>query len=219
MLADVQAVIKRGCVNAVIFGVMHIEQNFGLIGRRKASYGAKPEFIFFAAAGIGGRHVWVCHDIIQRRILRQISSREAEREDITDRESRAGVQVNPLEISELGREIARLFLTGQDGIEINRAAGGVTAIERTLRAFQNFGAVYVKKERAGLNIGGLVNTVDIDSRSGGGEGLMIHRANSANLKSHLTAICHGRLKAGDFLRQLFCTVQLRQVFPVDNGHA
>ena len=100
---------------------------------------------------------------------------------------------------------------------MNGAARRIAAIERTLRPFEDFGAVHIKQQGAGLNIGRQICAVDINGGGSGGEGLMVNRANAPNLEGNLAAIGHGSLKARDMLRELFRAVELRENLSVHNA--
>ena len=134
MISEIKTIIKRGLINAVIFCVMYIEQNFSGGRRLKAANSAKSKLITFAARLFRGCDLWVCDNIVKRRTFSEITTRETQRKDITHRKRRRARQVKAVKLSVFRGYISGLLVARQNRVEIYSAARRITAIERALRA-------------------------------------------------------------------------------------
>lgn len=88
-----------------------------------------------------------------------------------------------------------------------------------MRTLENFDAVKVVGEQAGLHVGGEEDPIDADGGAAWGQRLMVHRADAADLERGLRAVGYGCLHTGKMHDNIFCPVSAVQGFTRNNSHA
>ena len=159
---------------------------------------AQAEFVAHAAC------VRRAGRIVQRRIARKIPPGKAVAEAVTRRGPIGAAKVHAAEIAIAGPHIAALALARPDRNEIDRAARGIAAIQRALRALQHLDPLQVVQHQAGLDVGREIDAIGIDGRRRRRQRLMVHRADAADLEGHLRAIGHRRIDAGQQVGHILC---------------
>ena len=108
MVANIQRGIARRCVDAIIFFIMNPEQSAGRISVPGQSC-TQSKFITNTASIIGPSwNVWVGLNIIQNRVLRQVSTSQSDMQCLREACSVSAFDIDTIEIAVRGVDIAAL---------------------------------------------------------------------------------------------------------------
>ena len=198
MVAQVQAVIARRGVDAIVFLIMGAHQQFAAAGMLPEQAEAQPELVAHAA------RICRASRIVESGVTRQVPPGETIAEAVVQRGPIGAAKVHAVEIAITGANIACLVRARSCGDEIDRPARSVAAIERALRAFQDLDPVEVIQHQAGLHIGRQIDAVGIDRCSRRRQRLMVDGADAADLEGDLRAVGHRRVDAGEQVGNVFC---------------
>ncbi len=205
MVVKVKCIIARRGIDAIVFLIVRAHEQGPTKRLVPIEAEAQTEFVPHTA------RIFRAGNIVECGVARQVPPGEAIAEAIIVVLPIGAIQVSAIQVAIARPNIPALVLARFRGNEIDRAPGRVAAIQRALRAFQNFHTGKIIQHQARLDVGRQIDAIGIDRSGGGRQGLMVNRADAANLEGDLRTVCDSGLNPGQQVSHVLGTdISIRQ---------